>query len=380
MSLSETLVIRRVDFPAAATVAEKADAAANAAALRQFTPLRLSAYGVEPGDALRLMELVEQGGSWRRSALALASMVLDRLEDTDARLSTLSAAELHSRASALQRISQVMEVDNTPERRAVYAQAVENFAAARRHDDRYERVLIDTCHGQLAAWVITPRGDGPFPVVLVHGGVDGWSMDWEGLALTLVGEGMTAVVIDGPGQGESRFTHGHYLTPDWLEAYEQVCEFLVQRAAGEPIGAVGNSMAAGIVAMVASRYPVFSAVCSNGPVTSMAALLERKTYARKLAAFCAEGATDAEVFAVFESMELTEDKLALECPFLLLQGSADPMVPVEHGMDLLRSIRSADKQMVLFEGGEHVINRYPADKHHVIRTWMRQRLDTAAAR
>ena len=375
--MTETLTIRRVDFPPADAVAGD-DHAANAAALRQFTPLRLMAYGVEAGDALRLLELVENGASWRLAALALAARVLDRVDDSDARVSPKSIAELQGRASALQRVSQAMEVTNSPERRAVYAQAVENYIAARSGDPRFERVLIGSCNGPIAAWVITPEGPGPFPVVLVHGGVDGWAMDWEGLALTLVEEGMTAVVIDGPGQGETRFNHDHFLTTSWLDAYEQVCGFLLRRAGGEPIAAVGNSMAAGMVALVAARYPIFSAVCSNGPVTSMSALLARRTYARKLAAFCEPAASDADVYDVFESMALTPGRLALDCAFLLLQGSADPMVPVEHGERLLAEIRSPDKQMVLFEGGEHVINRYPADKHHVIRTWLRDRLEKAA--
>ncbi|MFB7575941.1 alpha/beta hydrolase family protein [Streptomyces sp. NPDC056165] len=373
------LPVDRVDFPSDDSTEPAGDEVVTVAALRQFTLHRLLAYGVEAGDALRLLELAGRGRSWERSALSLADLVLARLKEPDTRASAPASAELRLRASALQRISQVMKLGNAPERRAAYAAASAHFEEARRLDQRYEHVVIDTCGGPVAAWVITPQGTEPSPVALVHGGVDGWSMDWEGLALALVKEGITAVVLDGPGQGETRFVHEHFLSPRWLDAYEQVCDFLVGRADGMPVGAVGNSMAAGLVMLIASRYPVFAAVCSNGPVVSMSAQLQRRTYARKLAAFCGDNPPGHEVHSTFDSMELTTDRLTLTCPFLLLQGDEDPMVPVADGERLLAAVPSPDKRMVLFEGGEHVINRYPADKHHVISTWLRARLLDPAA-
>jgi len=353
------------------------DAAATTAALRQFSLHRLLAYGVEAGDALRLMDLAAEGNSWRGSALALADQLLVRADDADLPRTVRSQADLFARASALQRISQVMDLDNTPDRRATYLAAAANFATARAHDRRYEHVVIDTVGGPVAAWVITPETEGPHPVVLVHGGVDGWSMDWEGTALPLVEEGFVAVVLDGPGQGETRFVHQHYLTPHWLASYEQICDYLLHRAAGMPVAAVGNSMAGALVVLIASRYPIFSAVCSNGPVISMASTLVRRSYARKLGTFCGEASTDEQVRAVFESMELSADRIELTCPFLLLQGDSDPMVSLEDGERLLDQVPSPDKHMALFERGEHVINRYPADKHHVTRTWLRDRIDRA---
>ncbi|TWP33169.1 alpha/beta hydrolase family protein [Leekyejoonella antrihumi] len=374
MTSTTSLIIERVDFPDDRHTGSSSDTATRAA-LRQFTLHRLLAYGIEAGDALRLMELTALGRSWQRSALALADQHLLRTEDSELPCTLHSRADLLARVSALQRVSRVMDLDNTPARAADYATAAANFARARAHDERYEHVVINTVGGPVAAWVITPGTDRPHPVVLVHGGVDGWSMDWEGLALTLVEEDMTAVVIDGPGQGETRFTHRHFLTPTWLDDYEQVCDFLVERAAGMPVAAVGNSMAAGLVMLIAARYPVFAAVCSNGPVRSMAAQLARRSYARKLASFCGDAATTDQTRTVFESMELTDDRIQLTCPFLLLQGDADPLVPVEDGIRLLEAVPANDKRMTLFEGGEHVLNRYPGDKHHVLRTWLRDRLD-----
>lgn len=371
-----TLDLTRVDFPAA-ELTEPVDREVDRAALRQFSLHRLLAYGVEAGDAQRLLDLTGSGRSWQRSAVALAEQVLARIEDEDFPVSPRAEARLRLRASALQRISLAMELDNTAARKKMYACAAANFARAKRLDERYEHIVIQTSNGPMAAWVITPRGAGPFPVVLVHGGVDGWSMDWEGLALAVVEDDMIAVVLDGPGQGETRFSHRTYLTPNWIDGYQQVCDFLVERAAGMPVAAVGNSLAAGLVLLIASRYPVFAAVCSNGPLLSIAAELASPTYARKLAGFCGDAAAPERVAEIFKSMDLTAETLTLTCPFLLLQGGEDPMVPVAHGEQVLEFVPAEDKRMVLFEGGEHVINRFPADKHHVICTWLREHTSTA---
>jgi len=380
MSSAPVLVIDQFAFPDEAdTSADDDDAVVTTAALRQFTLHRLLAYGIEAGDGLRLLKLAERGQSWRGSALALADQLLSRAADRTRPNTARSQASLFGRASALQRISQVMDVENSDLRAQTYSDAATNFARARAIDPRYEHVILETVGGPVAAWVITPDTPGPHPQVLVHGGVDGWSMDWEGLALSLVEERFATVLIDGPGQGETRFTHEHYLTPDWLDCYEQVCDYLVERADGMPIAMVGNSMAGTMVLHIASRYPVFAAVCSNGPVAVMAAQLARRTYARKLATFCSPQSTDADVRAVFDSMELTDERVTSSCPFLLLQGDADPMVSVSDGVRVLEQVPADDKQMALFEGGEHVINRYPADKHHVITTWMRDRVDRTHA-
>lgn len=348
------------------------DAAASAAALRQFSHLRLMAYGLDPGDAAQLLELVEEGNSWKRTATALADRVLARGDQL--LLSARSRAQHLHRASALLRISLAMDLDNNAGRRATYLRAAELFEAAHADDPRYEKALIDSSAGPIAAWLIRANPGRKAPVALVHGGVDGWSMDWEGLALSFVQEGIDALVVDGPGQGETRFRHEHYLHRQWLDAYEPVTQYLREVADGKPIAAVGNSMAAGMVLHIAARYPVFSAVSSNGPVREMSGLLEGRSYARKLATFCgARDVPDDRVAETFASIDLPE-QIEIDCPFQLLQGTADPMVPVADGEAVLTAVRSPDKQFALFDGGEHVINRYPGDKHAVQSSWVAHHL------
>src|SRR5699024_3519105 len=285
-------------------------------------------------------------------------------------LSPAAEQEYLTRRSAPLRISQAMEVLNTETRRRTYLEAAALFSRAKAMDKRYRSRTIESSEGTLHAWEIWPTEEIPRGVVLVLGGVDGWSMDWDGLGQQIAHEGYIAVVLDGPGQGESRYTHETYLGPTWIRAYRSVIDYMNSLADGLPLFAVGNSMAAGMVLQIQSVYGAFSGVCSNGPVKDMSQLFSSKTYARKLAAFRGKSVSLDSARDIFGAIDLTPDRVKQATPVLLLQGDEDPMVPVSDGRTVLAWTQSAVPSFALFERGEHVINRFPADKHLLIRSWL----------
>lgn len=372
-----TPLLEEFRYPKASRINRKNDTdpvigSLEAAALRQFGLLRLMAYGIEPGDATRLLEAVADGAPWEESALELEVQLYRRQEETalSQGLSPAAEQEYLTRRSALLRISQAMEVLNTETRRRTYLEAAALFSRAKAMDKRYRSRTIESSEGTLHAWEIWPTEEIPRGVVLVLGGVDGWSMDWDGLGQQIAHEGYIAVVLDGPGQGESRYTHETYLGPTWIRAYRSVIDYMNSLADGLPLFAVGNSMAAGMVLQIQSVYGAFSGVCSNGPVKDMSQLFSSKTYGRKLASFCGKSVSLESARDIFGTIDLTPDRVKQATPVLLLQGDEDPMVPVSDGRTVLAWTQSAVPSFALFERGEHVINRFPADKHLLIRSWL----------
>lgn len=342
------------------------------AGLRQFDFTRLMAYGIEPGDATRFLEALKGGSPWEATALEMEATLSDQQSAFEVR--GMSSKELAKgfleRRSALLRISQAMEVRNTDTKRSTYLAAAELYTQAKSLDQRYSRETISTPAGALHAWQITSSSPSPKGTVLVHGGVDGWSMDWDGLAAEISLEGFNILAIDGPGQGESRFVHETFLTDEWVEAYRPVIAHMQNMAPGLPLFAVGNSMAAGIVLQLQTQYEAFEGVCSNGPVTSMSSLFSSRTYGLKLASFCGDDANLAKAQSVFRTIDLKPDRVRQDSPVLLLQGTEDPMVAVDEGKRVLEWTGSSNKSFALFERGEHVLNRFPADKHTLIRAWL----------
>lgn len=342
------------------------------AGLRQFDFTRLMAYGLEPGDATRYLEALKEGADWEEAALEMERSLADqqRIWQSRGMLSPALAKEFLERRSSLLRISQAMEVRNSARKRNTYLEAANLYTQAKGFDSRYSREQISSPVGTLHAWQIKAGTAAPHGTVLVHGGVDGWSMDWDGLATEIAREGFNVLVLDGPGQGESRFVYNTYLTESWSDAYGPVIEHMRGLNPGLPLFAVGNSMAAGVVLQLQNRFEAFSGVCSNGPVASMSGLFTGKTYSLKLASFCGDDDDITHAQTVFRTVDLKPDRVEQNTPVLILQGTEDPMVTVADGKRVLDWTGSPHQSFALFERGEHVLNRFPADKHMLLRAWL----------
>ena len=97
------------------------------AALGQYTLERLMAYGLSHADAMELRGRVSAGEPWRDAALDIASTQLKLVGESSA---TPSKANLLYRSSAMTRIAQTMMVEDTDERRSIFADAADLFGRA----------------------------------------------------------------------------------------------------------------------------------------------------------------------------------------------------------------------------------------------------------
>src|SRR5258707_15612432 len=91
------------------------------------------------------------------------------------------------------------------------------------------------------------------PIVIIIGGADVWREAYEPAARSLLERGVGVLLVDGPGQGESRLFHGLYLTDDYHLAYSAIIDFLIaEKRLGDAIGIYGNSLGGHLAAKVAS--------------------------------------------------------------------------------------------------------------------------------
>src|SRR5260370_30194602 len=127
------------------------------AALRQFSLERLMGYGLGYADAIELRARVLEGEQWQAAASALAETAL--LQANAA--STVSAQKTRilylRRASALLRMSQMMMLADTPERREIFARAVTIYGEAAQLQSDRQRVLVETDPRPLVASLIPAR-------------------------------------------------------------------------------------------------------------------------------------------------------------------------------------------------------------------------------
>jgi alpha-beta hydrolase superfamily lysophospholipase len=343
------------------------------AALRQFSLERTLGYGVDYGDAVELRARVLDGEDWRSAATALAEVCLRRVHGAPPAAAVPSQVAYLRRASALLRLSQMMMLTDTPQRRGTYADAADLYARAAELLGDRQRVLIKTDHGVLAGWLVRALGSAVASVVII-GGIEGYAMDFDSMGEAFAARGVDALLLDGPGQGETRFTHQHYLSANWRSAYDEAIAFLEGRAPGRPIGFVGNSMGGSIAMAVAVEDPRIRACCNNGGIVAPWMVPPSiGTFFTKMVAYC--GLDDAErAVDVWRSVTPTSDGPNRGYPLLMVHGGKDPMISADLAEMLLRAAPTEDKRMVVFSDGDHCIYNHKVDRDVLVTDWMRARL------
>lgn len=345
------------------------------AGLRQFSLERMMGYGIDYADAIELRAMILEGQLWQPSAEGLAERCLASAPQA----SKASQAQLHHRASALLRMSQALMLQDTPQRREIVQRAVDchEQAAAIRMDRGHVR--METPGGLMSGWFMPAQGGPAVGSVIVIGGIEGWAMDFDCTGEALARRGLNALLLDAPGQGETRIVHRNYLSPDWLQSFRKAIDFVQQALPDKPIGIVGNSMGGAIALAVANADARIAACCNNGgiirPSQGRAA---GATFFAKMVAFC--GISDEDrAAAIWDTVEPVKPGPNNRYPLLVLQGGLDPLVSVEHGKLFMAQVPVQDKRMLLFSDGDHCLYNHRSDRDILIADWMHERLIEAAA-
>lgn len=347
------------------------------AALRQFSLERTTGYGVDYADAIELRARVIEGESWHPAATELAELCLRRADGAVETTTRPTQIAYLRRASALLRMSQMMMLSDTVERRAIFARSADLYARAAELSGDRERVTLQTPSGAMAGWLI-PAQDAALGSAVVIGGVEGWAMDFDSTGEALAARGINALMLDGPGQGETRLTHRHYLTAQWRDTYTQAVDFLAERAPESPIGFIGNSMGGSFAMAVAADDVRIKACVDNGGLHAPQIVPPTiGTFFSKMVAVC--GTQDADLaMDVWKTVTPLAEGPNAGYPLLIVQGGKDPMVSMDLSQIMLQGAPTDDKQMVVFSDGDHCIYNHKQDRDVLIAEWMRARLSGQA--
>jgi esterase/lipase len=346
------------------------------AALRQFSLERLMGYGLAYADVIELRARVFEGEEWPAAATALAEIALKQAHTAATGPAQTTRIHYLRRASALLRMSQMMMLVDTPERRSIFARAATIYGEASKLQSDRQRVVIETDPRPLIGWLIPARG-GTVASAIVIGGVEGWAMDFDSLGEALAVRGIDALMLDGPGQGESRFGHNHYLSMQWPHAYRSAIDFLERRAAGHRIGFIGNSIGGSFAMAMASIDKRVSACVCNGGVIKPTLARGKTTFFAKMVAACGTD-NEEEALAAWGAVDPIAPTIAPTSgrgyPLLIVHGGKDPMIPTAASEMLLAAAPTDDKEMVVFSDGDHCIYNHRDDRDALIADWVRSRL------
>jgi alpha-beta hydrolase superfamily lysophospholipase len=341
----------------------------NAAHARSMPLARMLDYGMTFADAMRLHRLAAEGVAW-----VIAS---EWLGDQN-RSRAVTAATQHSRArgflaaSSCYRFAQSALDGDTAERKRIYREVVESFAqgvALLPHPP--ERLDFETVSGTACGWLFQPPGKAS-AVVVIFGGADGWREAYFTQSADLLVEGLAVLLLDCPGQGESRLFRNSWLTPDIGLDIAAVAETLRRRFSA--VGLWGNSLGGTFAVLAATTGARIDAVCSNSGSARPAEAGERfPRFLDKIAAMAGSSSrSDGERLLV--SLEAVDRLPDLTCPILVLHGGADTLFSQAGVQQLHDLCRADDRTMLVWADGEHCLYFHAAERNALVAGWFRSRL------
>lgn len=344
-----------------------------AALKRAMSITRMLDYGMDYWDATTLSASAASE-PWHEVAAGLADAQLSRAREAADRGNRVTAAACYRRATAALIFAQMAFNKDTPVKRVLYERLGRAYQAAGELDDArgIERLTIPFADGHCTAWLVRPTQQREAtPAVIIVGGQSGWGPAYHKQAEALARRGLCAVLLEAPGQGETRMTGRLHLDESADGAFSAVVDAIQAHTGHEgPSGVWGNSFGGLLAARAAVHDSRFLACCVNGS-TAKPQLLPFKT-AREQSQALLGVETEDEADALLRRLWLDPETDQMSASLLVLHGGADPLVTRAQQEEFLPMSRTAT--MRIWDDGEHTIYNHSEERTEFVTDWFRAQL------
>jgi pimeloyl-ACP methyl ester carboxylesterase len=348
------------------------------AAQRALPIQRLCGNGMEFADAVRLHRMAELLIPWVEAACFIGDENERKASQAAERGDVLTAFDRYQYAAAAYRFAQSPIMFDTAEKISIYKRSLSAFThAAHLLPHQYKRFYADYQDSKLTGWLMRPRSvetAGSQSVVIIFGGADGWREEYHQGALEVLNRGLSVLLLDLPGQGETRLLNRLFLSANVELAIGEAVTSLRTTERFERVGVWGNSLGGSFAARAAAKLPEVSACCVNGGASDPAEIIEK--FPRFIDRIKAMVGTDdrATALGVLESSGLASLENQINCPLLVLHGGADPLFSAANVTSIAYNAPSLDKTLCVWEDGDHCIYNHTKEKHEIVSDWFRKRL------
>lgn len=311
----------------------------------------------------------------------------------------LTAAQLHLRACSYLQIGERFRTPKDQPALAAYREAVDSFHDFARLTDRpgIEPVEVPYEGGSLPAYFVhaenAPAGRRPCVVYF-----DGLDITKELCYLRggpeIVRRGLSCLIVDGPGNGESIRFRGFPLRHDYELAGTAALEYTRTRpdVDADRVGVLAISLGGYYAPRIAAYEPRYRACVAWGAIWDYQATWKRRLEYGFKTQLSVPGHHIQWVLGV-ESTEAALEKLRdfrldgvaqrIRCPFLLLVGEEDEQIPAADARALFDAVGSQDKTLRIFtaaEGGaQHCQHDYLTLASTAYADWLAEKLGAASA-
>lgn len=213
-----------------------------------------------------------------------------------------------------------------------------------------------------------PTGRGPFPVVVLLGGLESTKEESYHFENMLLKRGVATCAFDGPGQGEMFFQAS--LQPDFERYTSTVISWAQARAEidGDRIGILGRSLGGYYAVRSAAFDSRIIACVAWGPLYDMSSWNHMAALTRLGFQYVSgQRSEDAAKAYLQKAINLRGIAERLRCALFVLHGSRDDLIPASHIERLDRDVRGAAEKIIDIEPeGNHCCHNL----HPVVRPRM----------
>ncbi len=358
-----------------APVSAENPAKLRAALLRAMPMSRMLDYGMDHGDAVHLADAAVSE-PWHEVATRLAEAPLTRAEAAADRGDVETAVACYRRATASLIFAQMAFNTDHPAKRALYVRLTRAYQAAAELDTelRVERLSIPFRQSHCTAWFVSRSGARPGPTVVIVGGQSGWGPAFHQQAEALARRGLSAVLLEAPGQGDTRMAGGLHLDGNVDRAFSAALDAVRARAGYDGrYGVWGNSFGGLLAARAAVHDSRFGACCVNGANAKPEPLPFRTAREQSRALLGVD--TDDEAAAVFRTLWLDPAVERTSAAMLVLHGGNDPLVSLDQQKVFLDL--SAHPTLRVWDDGDHTMYNHSAERTEFVCDWFRAQLGRA---
>ncbi|WP_326808964.1 MULTISPECIES: alpha/beta fold hydrolase [unclassified Streptomyces] len=343
-----------------------------AALLRAMPMSRMLDYGMDHGDAVHLANAAVSE-PWHEVATRLAEAQSTRAEATADRGDVETAVACYRRATASLIFAQMAFNTDHPAKRALYVRLTRAYQAAAELDteSRVERLSIPFRQSHCTAWFVSRSGARPGPTVVIVGGQSGWGPAFHQQAEALVRRGLSAVLLETPGQGDTRMAGGLHLDGTVDRAFSAALDAVRARTGYDGrYGVWGNSFGGLLAARAAVHDSRFGACCVNGATAKPEPLPFRTAREQSRALLGVD--TDEAAAAVFRTLWLDPAVDHTSAAMLVLHGGNDPLVSLDQQKVFLDL--SAHPTLRVWDDGDHTMYNHSAERTEFVCDWFRAQL------
>lgn len=326
-------------------------------------------------DYLKLMTEYEAGGDYADICIRIGDAARVHAENAlkNGRLHTARTFFLN--AAAAYRVGQYTIVPDTDKKLNIYRKLIQCYGgAAKLFTPQIEKFEIPYKGCNMAGWLRMPeKVFDLIPVVISIGGADGWREEHHNYSEFYAERGMAYLMIDGPGQGETRLFNKLYMELDNEEALNEIVEYVSRDNRFSKIGMIGYSFGGYLVARTAAISKKLDACVVNGGSYYPKEILNFiPHFTGVFSALTNKNGEELEKFINDMTMEGYAKRIT--CPLLLNHGKPDPLFAASGIQRIYDEASSSNKTIKLWDDGNHCVTNHTTEVITMITDWFAETL------